>query len=409
MIKKIAVVQLKLGMYVSDVNAGWMDHPFLRNSLLLETEEQLQKIRRAGIREVYIDTGKGMDVEADAAPTAVEAARESQQQLERMAEVPEAKPLSVRTSLAEELAKAKGAFSEGTRLVRSVMEDARLGRQIELDSVKAVVEKIANSVIRNSNAMMTLRRLQQRDDYIYQHSVGVCAMLTAFAKAMDMDLAAIHQVALGGLLHDIGYVRVQGEILKKPSKLSDEEFLHVKSHVVQGADLLRQTPGIPQLAHDILEHHHERFDGSGYPKGLKGEEISQIGRMAAIVDVYDAITSERVYHRGVNPGEAMRKLFDWSRYHFDPALFQVFVKSVGIYPVGTLVRLESERLAVVVEQRDKNLLQPLVRVIYDAKRRYYLPPQDVDLSRPVGYGGGDRIITHEAPAKWGIDLARFYP
>jgi hypothetical protein len=123
--------------------------------------------------------------------------------------------------------------------------------------------------------------------------------------------------------------------------------------------------------------------------------------------VYDAITTDRVYHRGVNPGEAMRKLFDWSKYHFDPALFQIFVKSIGIYPVGTLVRLESERLGVVVEQREKNLLQPLVRVIYDAKRQYYLPPQDVDLSRPFGHGGGDRIVTHESPLKWGIDVNRF--
>jgi len=407
MIKKIPVAQLKLGMYVSDVNAGWMDHPFLRNSLLLDSEEQLQKIRRAGIREVFIDISKGLDVQD--APSAVEAAQESQRHLEKIAEAPEAKVQPVRTSLAEELAKAKGAFGEGTRLVRSVMEDARLGRQIELDSVKAVVEKITNSVIRNSNAMLTLRRLQQRDDYTYQHSVGVCAMLAAFAKSMDMDLATIHQVAMGGLLHDIGYVRVHGDILNKPGKLSDEEFLHVKSHVLQGVDLLRQTPGIPQLAYDVVEHHHERFDGSGYPKGLKGEEISQIGRMAAIVDVYDAVTTDRVYHRAANPGEAMRKLFEWSKFHFDPVLFQAFVKSIGIYPVGTLVRLESERLGVVVEQREKNLLQPLVRVVYDAKRRHYLPPQDVDLSRPLGMGGGDRILGHENPAKWGVDVNRFLP
>lgn len=405
MIKKIPVAQIRVGMYVSDVNAGWMDHPFLRNSLLLEDQEQVLKIRRAGIREVFIDTAKGLDV--DDVPTAQEAARSSQQDLERMAEAPENKAPPPRTSLAEELAKAKGAFNEGARLVRSVMDNARLGRQIEMESVKLAVEKITNSVIRNSNAMFTLRRLQQRDDYTYQHSVGVCAMLAAFAKSMEMDLATIHQVALGGLLHDIGYVRIHAEILAKPGKLTDEEYLHVKSHVVQGSDILHQTAGIPQLAFDIMEHHHERFDGSGYPRGLKGEEISQVGRMAAIVDVYDAITTDRVYHRGVNPGEAMRKLFDWSKYHFDPALFQIFVKSIGIYPVGTLVRLESERLGVVVEQREKNLLQPLVRVIYDAKRQYYLPPQDVDLSRPFGHGGGDRIVTHESPLKWGIDVSRF--
>lgn len=404
MIKKIPVAQLRLGMYVSDVNAGWMDHPFLRNSLLLEDPEQLQKIRQAGIREVFIDTAKGLDVEE--APPPAETARA----LERLAEAPGAPEVQVpppRSSLAEELAKAKGAFNEGARLVRSVMENSRLGRQIELGPVKLAVEKITNSVLRNGNAMFTLRRLQQRDDYTYQHSVGVCAMLAAFARAMDMDMASIHQIALGGLLHDIGYVRIHAEILKKPGRLSEEEFLHVKSHVVQGSDILHQTPGIPQLAFDVMEHHHERYDGSGYPRGLKGEEISLAGRMAAIVDVYDAITTDRVYHRAVNPGEAMGKLFEWSKEQFDPALFQVFVKSIGIYPVGSLVRLESERLGVVVEQREKNLLQPLLRVIYDAKRQYYLPPQDLDLSRPFGHGGGDRIVGHESPEKWGIDVNRF--
>ncbi|HJW01685.1 MAG TPA: HD-GYP domain-containing protein [Azospira sp.] len=405
MIKKIPVAQLRVGMYVSDMNAGWMNHPFLRNSMKIDSEAQLAKIFAAGIKEVFIDTERGPDV--GDAPTAEEAAREVEADLERLAEAPESRPVIPRASLAEELSRARSSFGEATRLIRNIMDDVRLGRQVELDAVKPVVEKITNSVIRNSNAMMTMRRLQQRDDYTFLHSVSVCAMLATLAKAMDMDMATIHQVALGGMLHDIGYVRVNQEVLNKPGKLSNEEYRHVKSHVVLGADLLRQLPGIPKIAHEILEHHHERYDGSGYPRGLKGEEISTMGRMAAIVDVYDAITSDRVYHPGMNPGAAMRKLFDWSKSHFDPALFQVFVKSIGIYPVGALVLLESGRLGVVVEQREKSLLQPMVRVIFDTRRGHYLPPQDVDLSRPLGGGGGDRIVSHESPKKWGIDLPRF--
>jgi HD-GYP domain-containing protein (c-di-GMP phosphodiesterase class II) len=262
-------------------------------------------------------------------------------------------------------------------------------------------------VVRNSNAMMTMRRMKSMDDYTFLHSVSVCTMLTTFARAVDMDVATIHDVALGALLHDVGKMRVNLALLNKPSKLSDEEFLHVKSHVVLGSDLLRQMSGVPKMAFEPLELHHERFDGSGYPNGLVGMEISQVGRMSAIVDVYDAITSDRCYHSPLSPADAIRKLFEWSKFHFDPALVQLFVKSVGIYPIGTLVRLESGRLGIVIEQRESNLLTPVVRVVFDAKRDYYIAPENVDLSKTMGAGGADKIVGHESPGKWKIDVSRF--
>jgi HD-GYP domain-containing protein (c-di-GMP phosphodiesterase class II) len=283
----------------------------------------------------------------------------------------------------------------------------RLGRQIELESSRVVVEKITNSIMRNGNAMQSMRRMRNLDDYTFLHSVSVCTMLTTFVQAVGIGVPTIHDIALGALLHDIGKMRVNLTLLNKPSKLSDDEFMHMKSHVVLGSDLLRQMPGIPKIAFEPLDLHHERFDGSGYPNKLKGEEISEIGRMTAIVDVYDAITSDRCYHKPVGPAEGIRKLFEWSKFHFDPALVQLFVKSIGIYPVGTLVRLERERLGVVIEQREANLLTPLVRVIFDAKRNYYITPEEVDLSKPMGAGGADKIIGHESPGKWKIDISRF--
>jgi HD-GYP domain-containing protein (c-di-GMP phosphodiesterase class II) len=183
--------------------------------------------------------------------------------------------------------------------------------------------------------------------------------------------------------------------------------MHMKSHVVLGSDLLRQMSGVPKMAFEPLELHHERFDGSGYPNGLVGMEISQVGRMSAIVDVYDAITSDRCYHSPLSPADAIRKLFEWSKFHFDPALVQLFVKSVGIYPIGTLVRLESGRLGIVIEQRESNLLTPVVRVVFDAKRDYYIAPENVDLSKTMGAGGADKIVGHESPGKWKIDVSRF--
>lgn len=406
MIKKIPVNQLEPGMYVSDFNAGWLSHPFAFNSMMIESEANVAHVIAAGIRELYIDTDKGRDV-GDGVPTAIEARQETEAQVTRMAEG--ARPLAPepRVSLAEEMMRARSTFGEATRIIRNLMDDIRLGRQIEIATTKPTVEKIAASVMRNSNAMMTMRRLKSLDDYTFLHSVSVCAMLVSFAKVVDMEMSAIHDLALGAMLHDVGKMRVASAVLNKPARLSEDEYRHMKSHVVLGSDLIRQLPGIPALAMEPIELHHERFDGSGYPNGLKGIEISPAGRMSAIVDVYDAITSDRVYRKGMSPAAAVQKLFEWSKFHFDPQMMQLFLKSVGIYPIGTLVKLESGRLGVVIEQSETQLLSPVVRVMYDGKRQHYLVPEDVDLSRPLGSGGGDRIVGYELPEKLGIDISRF--
>ncbi len=404
MIKKITVDLLKPGMYVSDFNAGWLSHPFAFNSMKISCDAEVAKVLQAGIKDLYIDTSKGLDV-GDAAPTLHEAKQESARQMEKMAEVEKPRQPEARVSLAEEMMRARATYGEATRIIRSIMDDIRLGQQFDVAVAKPVVEKIAASVMRNNNAMMTMRRLKSLDDYTFLHSVSVCAMLTSFAKVMEME--SMHDLALGALLHDVGKMRVVGAVLNKPKSLSEEEYRHMKSHVVLGSDLIRQLPGIPALALEPLEQHHERYDGSGYPKGLKGEEITLAGRMAAIVDVYDAITSDRVYRKGLSPAAAVQKLFEWSKFHFDPALMQIFLKSIGIYPVGSFVRLESGRMGVVIEQSDQHLLTPVVRVMYDGKRQHYMQPELVDLSRPMGSGGADRITGYEAPEKLGIDITRF--
>ncbi len=405
MIKKITVQQLRIGMFVSDFNAGWLEHPFVLNSMKVESDVQLAKIRASGIRELFIDTRSGLDLSH--APTSAEAAALIERELEQFAQADKPKILHRQTSLADELGRAKNAFTEATKVIRGVMDDVRLGRQVELDSSRIVVEKIASSVMRNNNAMMAMRRLKLLDDYTFLHSANVCAMMAAFCNAIGMDVATIHDVALGSLLHDIGKMRINLALLNKPGKLTEDEFRLIKSHVVLGSDLLRQMSGVPKIAFEPLEQHHERFDGSGYPHGIKGAEISQVGRMTAIIDVYDAITTDRCYGKLLSPADAVRKLFEWSKFHFDPELVQVFVRSVGIYPVGTLVRLESGRLGIVIEQRENSLLTPVVRVVFDIKRNHHIAPEDLDLSKRLGAGGADRIISHESPVEWKIDVPRF--
>jgi HD-GYP domain-containing protein (c-di-GMP phosphodiesterase class II) len=202
----------------------------------------------------------------------------------------------------------------------------------------------------------------------------------------------------------VGKAKVPDEILNKPAKLTEAEFSKMKSHVVQSILILQNTPGISQIALDVAGQHHERFDGTGYPNKLKGDQISLYGRMGAIVDVYDAITSDRVYHKGMAPTAALGRLLEWSKYHFDPDLVRAYVKCVGIYPTGSLVRLESGRLGVVLEQHEEKMMQPKVRVIFHAVKKLYLPPEVIDLAWP---GSKERISGHEEFEDWNIDPKRW--
>lgn len=225
--------------------------------------------------------------------------------------------------------------------------------------------------------------------------------MTSFARALDLPREIIREIAIGALLHDVGKAKVSDDILNKPAKLTDAEFTKMKSHVVQSKLMLLGTPGISAIALDVAAQHHERFDGTGYPNKLKGDQISLYGQMGAIVDVYDAITSNRVYHKGMAPTEALRKLLEWSKFHFKLDMVQAFIRAIGIYPSGSLVRLESGRLAVVQEQHADKLMQPTVKVMFHTKG-HYLTPEMVDLRRSQ-----DRIAAHESFEAWKIDPAQW--
>ncbi|PWB42111.1 MAG: phosphodiesterase [Rhodocyclales bacterium] len=401
-VKKIPVARLEPGMFIHDLNCGWMDHPFLSTRFKLGSEKDLRKIAEAGIREVYIDTDLGRDVSD--APTAAEVCGELDGELQQIAEATAAAP---RAATREELGRARKIHSEANLIMRSVMHDVRLGKQVQVEQLEPMVDKMASSILRNSGALLSLARIKNKDEYTFQHSVGVAALLIAFCRGLGLDEATLRQAGIGGMVHDVGKMQTPDRILNKPGKLTEEEFAVMRHHVVASREILEITPNISQTAVQVAAQHHERYDGSGYPNRLKGGEISRFGQMASIIDVYDAITSDRVYHKGMAPTEALRKLFEWSKFHFNPELVHAFARVVGIYPTGALVRLESGRLAVVVEQRESSMLQPLVRVVFDARRNHYLKPEDVDLSRALGRGGADRIVGHEAPEKWQIDPMRF--
>ncbi len=404
MSKKISIDQLKPGMYIADLGAGWMDHPFVRNQFPVEDEATIRKIADYGIREVYIDPSKGLDVFD--APTEHEVRRQIEAEMIRVAgaHAPQRK-----VPMREEIARAEKVHGEANKIIHSIMNDVRLGKQVQVEAIEPVVEQMTESILRNSGALLALCRIKSKDNYTFQHSVAVCALLVAFCRASGQDADTIRLAGVGGLLHDIGKMRIPDGVLNKPGAFTDAEFTLMKNHVVESKRILDETAGISPISIQIAHEHHERHDGSGYIQGLKDGEISLMGRMAAICDVYDAITSNRVYHKGMPPHEALRKIFEWSKFHFDPVLVQQFVRAIGIYPVGTLVMLESKRLGVVLEQTEGSLLTPVVKVFYDTDRMQYIPPAEIDLSKPVGHGGADRIVGHETPEKWGVKLAELTP
>jgi HD-GYP domain-containing protein (c-di-GMP phosphodiesterase class II) len=402
MLKKIDSSQLRVGMFIHELDCGWMEHPFVRNRFKVSKDEEIHKVLAAGIRHVVIDCGRGLDVAE--APTLDQAQASTEAEL--TAAVTEC-AMVARTSLGEEIGRAAMIRQQACSLVRTVMQDARLGKAIELDQVTPVVENITNSILRNAGALISLSRIKNKDDYTFLHSVSVCTLLVAFCRSRGMDQDTIYQAGVGGLLHDTGKALVPDSILNKPGRLTEDEFAIVKRHPRDGYELLRMTPGIGLIPLDITLHHHERRDGSGYPDQQDEHAISELAQMAAIVDVYDAITADRCYHKGVPAAEALRKIFEWSKFHFNPVLAQEFIRCVGIYPVGTLVRLESGRLGVVVEPHETSLLTPKVNVFFDTRSENRIPTQTIDLSRPVGSGGADKIVGLESPEKWKLDPMQF--
>ena len=399
MIKKITVEQLKPGVFVHDFNCGWLHHPFLRNRVKLNTDKEIEKVIQHQIREVYIDTDFGIDI--DDAPTKAEVDAEIQTNMEQLSET-EMKGRA-RVSLKEEIIRAHVLLTEAKKTTQLLMDDVKRGKQIDMHQVEAVVDRITESVLNNSDALVSLSRIKNKDEYTYLHSLAVSALCISFGEHLRLGDKKIRAIGVGGLLHDIGKVRVPTEILNKPGPLSEKEFDVMKQHVRYGDCILKETNNIEEESISVTAHHHERLDGTGYPDGLKEQEISLFGQIAAIVDIYDALTSERCYKNAMLPTDALKKLFEWTKGYLNRELVEHFIAHLGIYPVGTVVRLESGLIGVVVGHGESGLLQPVVRILYDGKKQKLVTPYDINLSQHHTADATDKIVSSEAPGKWKLE------
>lgn len=383
-------------MFLQEFCGSWMDHPFWRSKFLLENPEDIKTILASSIREVWIDPSKGLDVDSGESVVAEQTEEEIKAEAEHVLTEAVSKVVE-RVEIAAEMERAAKICSQAKQAVSSMFNEARMGKALDAADAMPLVEEIATSVYRNPSAIISLARLKTADEYTYMHSVAVCALMVSLARQLGMNETQARQAGMAGLLHDIGKMMIPMEILNKPGRLTDEEFAIVKSHPAEGHKLLLEGQGVDEVTLDVCLHHHEKMDGSGYPDRLNQDNISLFAKMGAVCDVYDAITSNRPYKNGWDPAESLRKMAEWSKGHFDPVVFQAFVKSVGIYPIGSLIRLESGRIGVVVDQNDKSLLTPKVKVFFSTKSNLRIPPEVLDLASSAVR---DKIVAREDPEKW---------
>lgn len=398
MIKRISIRQLRRGMYVHEFCGSWMDHPFWRSRFLLRNDAELQRIISGGVQELWIDTAKGLDIESDLAGGREHGEQDEAEQIERELEFAASLPMEYDLGPSEGTAldHAQALYRRSVPKIKALFGEARLGRAIRVDQCTALLEEISESVLNNPGALINVARLKTRDEYTYMHSIAVCALMISLGRQLGLDAGQLKEAGLAGMLHDLGKAFMPRSVLMKPGKLTDAEFAQMKSHPQRGYELLKECGSVGPIVLDVCLHHHEKVDGSGYPHGLLGSEISLFAKMGAVCDVYDAITSVRPYKNGWDPGESLRRMAQW-KGHFEQRVFQAFVKTVGIYPVGSLVRLQSGRLAVVTSQDARSLLAPKVKVFFNTASNKRIEPQEIELA---SHWCNDKVAGCESPDNW---------
>ena len=385
----IPVNQLQPGMYVLAIvsQTGAME---IAQTGLVTNRQQVDALIRRGVLTVRVDLARSKlpGIEQVVSPSPAHNAGSA-----RPAGSGEGRELKIRR-----------LYQEARELQGKFIRHLKAGEPIDITPLAAVAEEMVDTMFTHGDAMLCLARIRAKDAYLMEHSMNVAILLANFGRYLGLERNVLKELTLGGLLHDVGKIMTPDEVLNKPGKLTDEEFGVMRQHVVHSYDILSNTAGITPTMLEVAANHHERLDGTGYPQRLKGEQLSLYTRMSGIVDVYDAVTADRVYKQGMQPTQAFRVLLKGINQHFDAELVTKFIKCMGVYPVGTLVQLSNQRLAVVMQRNEQQPLKPVVKVIYHATQRHYLEVQWLDLARN---GGQESIESTVDPKEFGINLANF--
>jgi len=408
MLKSIAPNKVQIGMFVEGFEGSWWQHPFWRSRFVISNPKDLERVRASEVSAVIIDTTKGAEPLEGTQPAPASSEQMPGGGPQKSAD-PAQKIAHARTAAATDVsASTKVYFDENARaakivdrskkVVKQIFDGARLGKAVRSADVVDVVEEIAESIERSPKALLGIVRLKSKDEYTYLHSVAVCALMVNLSRQLQLPEKEVRDMGVAGLLHDVGKMAIPETVLNKPCRLDDDEFAIVKAHPEHGYALLTQGIGLPEAALDVCRHHHEKVDGSGYPFGLNGDQLSQAAKMGAICDVYDALTSNRAYKEAWTTAAAIGAMRSWEG-HFDPKLLFAFMQSTAIFPAGMLVRLRSNRLAVVLEN-GRRTTQPRVKAFYSATDREMIAPQVVIIDDSLAH---DQIMSEENPRHWALE------
>lgn len=417
--KRYPVEELKLGMYVCELDRPWTDTPFLYQGFFLDTDEQLAEVRKY-CEYVFVDEFRQRDDDVahqhavSATKRRPEASVErnpfERNPFERTGAQDRTEVYPVQHAVEQELDAAKSAREVMEEAYQGIVFDLMRQKVPVLTKVRQAVGGMVESVIRNPNAMVWLTRLKDLDSYTYAHAIDVCAFLLVFGRHLGMPKEDLRVLGLGGVLLDIGKSRLPLPLLQKRSELTAREFETLRSHVQLGIEILSRMENVPARVMEMVQQHHERFDGSGYPNGLKENRIGVYGRMAAIVDTFDAITSDRPYAKALSSHEALRKLYDWGGTLFHKGLVEQFIECLGIYPVGTLVELTTGEVGIVLAQNRFRQLRPKLVLILDKEKRPYGTMDVLDLIDEPTDGDGMplEIVRALEPGMYGVNPREYY-
>ncbi|MCF2947225.1 HD-GYP domain-containing protein [Paraglaciecola aquimarina] len=362
MLKLFDIDKLEVGMFVESI-AKQVDSMKIKSRGRITSQKVIDQLKKQGIKQVVVDLSKRLE-----------------------SDKPEPEVLKPKKdksiSFDAEINTAAKIYETGKRVQKDMFEQVAKNLTIDLSVPSEFTTSLVSSIHRNPDALMCMSKIREKDSYLLEHSLNVAILLANFSHQLGLEDHQVQELALSGFLHDIGKINIPDKILHKPGRLTDEEMVIMRKHVQFGTDVLLDME-IPSSIIRTIGEHHERLDGLGYPEQRKGAEISTFGRMIAIADTYDAITATRCYKAGMPSKKALQILLKDSPVKYDKELVLQFVKSVGIYPVGTLVKLDNEKLAMVMQQHQVESNKPKIKVFYSVKGSHYLAPLDVDLAAPT--------------------------
>ena len=404
-LKKVLTKDLKVGMYVQDVGRSWLTHPWAVKSKLLTSQREIQQLLQHGITEVIIDLSKGVTSKSIA-----QAAKEPEppmkiQEVERRKEHrPAEQPDPV--TMEEEFPMARQAYFQALGVTREFINDIRAGRKVDVEKVHESVDQMIESIFRNRDSMVALLKLKTYDEYTFTHCINVATLSVSLGRNMDFSREYLMELGLGGIYHDVGKTGIPTEILNKPGRLTAEEFEIVKRHPLIGFNIMEKYSKVPSPSLSVVRHHHERLDGQGYPDGKSGDQILPFIIISGLSDVYDALTSNRIYRHSLPPHEALKIIFSLRGQQFPETWVDRFIQTLGIYPVGTTVKLNTKEIGVVMSVNRSNTLRPQVRIAFNPGGLEVTRKRMVDLNEQKFY---DREIVQVIdPRELGFDPALFF-